>query len=484
MWNFNQFSDDIAAISDEGGILTYKELEAANADLITYIENVKLSDTESGQEVGTRERCLVFSLCTNSLGSLVGYTAFLNNNIVPLLLDSKLDMELLKDLMVTYKPSYIWIPQKESEQFPNFEPVYNGFGYSLLKTDFTGRYPLFHELALLLTTSGSTGSPKLVRQSYENISSNMKSIVQYLKLDGTEKPITTLPMNYTYGLSIINSHLSVGATLLLTDKTLMEKEFWSFFKTQGATSFGGVPYTYEILNKLRFFQMQLPSLRTMTQAGGKLSPELHKKFAEYAIETGRHFVVMYGQTEATARMSYLPYEKSLERYGSMGIAIPGGKFSLLDAEGRNIEEPDIVGELVYEGANVTLGYAECGEDLAKEDERFGKLITGDMAKRDVDGYYYIVGRKKRFLKIFGNRVNLDEAERLIQSHYGEIDCACGGIDDKLYIFITDGSVKEEIKRYLSEKTGLNLSAFHVQVVDKIPRNEAGKTLYSRLELYY
>ena len=133
----------------------------------------------------------------------------------------------------------------------------------------------------------------------------------------------------------------------------------------------------------------------------------------------------------------------------MGVAIPGGKFSLIDVDGNQVTEPEIVGELVYEGANVTLGYAEKGEDLAKGDERFGKLITGDMAKKDADGFYYVVGRKKRFLKIFGNRVNLDETERLIKHHFDGLDCACAGKDDLMYIFITDEAKIKEVKTFVA-----------------------------------
>lgn len=468
VWNFSEFQENVAAIEDNGDIITYMELARTGESLASVI----------------KERCLVFSLCTNSIGSLVGYTGFLNHNIVPLLLDKHLDHELLGYLINTYKPSYLWIPDNMQEKFKQFNVAYSIYGYCLLKTDFEVKYPLYDDLGLLLTTSGSTGSPKLVRQSYKNIISNLISIVQYLKLDETERPITTLPMSYTYGLSIINSHLHVGATLLLTDKTLMEKGFWSFFKEYEASSFGGVPYTYEMLDKLRFMRMELPSLRTMTQAGGKLSPELHKKLAQYALDNNKRFVVMYGQTEATARMAYLPPEKSLEKYGSMGIAIPGGKFMLVDINGNEITEPDIVGELVYEGPNVTLGYAECGEDLIKGDERFGKLFTGDMAKRDSDGFYYIVGRKKRFLKVFGNRVNLDEMERMIKARFNSIDCACGGVDDNIYLFITDDKLKEDVRGFISEKTGLHFNAFTVKAIDQIPKNEAGKTLYARLEEYY
>jgi acyl-coenzyme A synthetase/AMP-(fatty) acid ligase len=396
------------------------------------------------------------------------------------MLDASLDPELLACFLELYRPDYLWLPTAVA---PKFGPsVYESCGYALVRYETAGEsYRLHDELALLLTTSGSTGSPKFVRQSYANIRANTASIVEYLKLNSSERPITTLPMNYTYGLSIINTHLAVGATILLTDKTLMQREFWNFFNAQQATSFGGVPYTYEMLDKLMFFRRKLPSLRMMTQAGGKILPELHRKFAEYAKREGKKFVVMYGQAEATARMAYLPPERSLEKIGSMGIAIPGGTFTLVDVNGQAITRPDVTGELVYEGANVTLGYAERGEDLAKGDERGGKLVTGDMAQMDDEGYFTIVGRKKRFLKIFGNRVNLDETERLIKGHFPDLDCACGGVDDKMAIFITDDLKLKEVQDFVADKTHLNFTAFHVVHLAQIPKNASGKTLYSQLK---
>ena len=385
MWNFEQFKNNVAIIDEYGTDVSYEDL------------------IEFGDKVASviSERSLVFVMCTNSIGSVAGYASFVNKGMVSVLLNAHLEKELLDNLVETYKPEYIWVPTEMCTEYEkyNAQNVFSEYGYTLLKTTFDAKYELYDELCIMLTTSGSTGSPKFVRQSYKNVESNAKSIVQYLELNSSERPITTLPMNYTYGLSIINSHFMVGATLLVTDKGLMQKEFWKFFKGAEATSFGGVPYTYEMLERLRFFKMELPSLRYMTQAGGKLTPELHKKFAEYAEQKNVKFIVMYGQCEATARMGYLPAEKSLEKYGSMGIAIPGGKFKLIDVNGNDITEPHVTGELVYYGSNVTLGYAECGQDLIKGDERFGELCTGDMAQFDEDGYYYIVGRKKRFLKI-------------------------------------------------------------------------------------
>lgn len=467
IWELCNYHSNTALIDEFGTYLTYGELKEESEKIASIIG----------------KRCLVFSLCRNEIGSVLGYVAFVNGNILPVLLNSQLEEDLLNNLLETYQPSFVWAPSEQCTQFAECVVVYETYNYALLKTKYKMQYPLYDELGLLLTTSGSTGSPKLVRQSYQNILNNAESIVGYLGLDETERPITTLPMNYTYGLSVINSHLLVGATILMTDKGLMQKEFWNFFKEKGATSFSGVPYTYEMLDRLRFYRMKLPSLRTMTQAGGKILPELHEKFAEYARENGKSFVVMYGQCEATARMGYLPPEKAIEKKGSMGIAIPGGKFHLIDADGNEITKPYTTGELVYEGNNVTLGYAECGEDLLKGDERHGILETGDMAQFDEDGYYYIVGRKKRFLKIYGNRVNLDEIDRLIKGKFA-IEAASAGVDDHMYLYVTDEAYAESVREFVISKTRLNPSAFNVIVLDEIPKNDSGKTLYKELAKYF
>ena len=241
MWDLKKYHTNIAVITENNEKITYQ----------------KFADYCNSLTSNIPHRCLVFNLCRNELGSLVGYIGFLNAKIVPLMLKSDLDDELLNFMLNTYKPDFINVPSDVKSKFKNYKCVYESLNYSLLKTSFNCEYELNPELALLLTTSGSTGSPKLVRQSYKNIEANTKSIVEYLALDETERAITTLPMNYTYGISIINTHLLVGASLILTEKGLMQKEFWSFFKEQGATSFGGVPYTYEMLDKLRFYRMSL-----------------------------------------------------------------------------------------------------------------------------------------------------------------------------------------------------------------------------------
>lgn len=464
------FYDDLKKYSSDTAIIT------GLADRISYKELLAAADSV-GKQIG--RRCLVFIVCRNSFECVAGYLGFMRARAVPVLINGTINNDFFTNLLEAYNPEYIYLPAEISGLKINATAVHSCGSYALLKTNCSIEYTLYDDLALLLTTSGSTGSPKLVRLSYKNINSNAEVIAQYLKISSADSPITTMPMSYSYGLSIINSHLLKGASIILSDAALVEKRFWEMVKDKKATTFGGVPYIYEMLKKLRFAQMDLPGLKYITQAGGRLDPELCGEFADICSRKNIKFYVMYGQTEATARMSYLPWEHSRVKAGSIGIAIPGGRFWLEDESGNIIEENDAPGELVYQGGNVTLGYAESSLDLYKGDENKGILRTGDVAKRDRDGFYYITGRKNRFLKIFGNRVNLNEVEDLIRARGYE--CVCAGTDDHLKIYITKPDDKDLIRSYIAERTGINQTGFTVLHVDKIPRNESGKVLYPALD---
>lgn len=472
LYDLLQFRDNIALYTEKENI-DYNNFWIRSESLAEYIYC----------------RCLVFLFCSNVPDAIIGYVGMLNNSIVPVMLDSELDTDMAAALIDKYKPQYLWMPASKAEAYPLYQEVFRLTDYVLLSTGHKG-CKLHDNLALLMTTSGSTGSPKLVRISYENIRANTEAITEYLHISHCEVGITSLPMHYVYGLSVINSHLWAGAALVVTDKTMFQREFWQAMKEYGVTNLGGVPYSYEMLKRLRFFRMDLPALQTITQAGGKLRPELHQEFAEYAAKNGKAFVVMYGAAEATARMGYLPPELAHTKIGSMGIAIPGGRFELQAADGNVIDEAGLAGELVYYGNNVTMGYAICQKDLLKGDENHGCYFTGDIAVRDADGIYTIVGRKKRFLKLFGKRTNLQETEDILKSRYKEKDIACSGIDDHLFIFVSDEpgteneSVAKEMVGYISQKLGLHHSAFTVRILDELPRNAAGKVLYHELEQYY
>jgi acyl-CoA synthetase (AMP-forming)/AMP-acid ligase II len=445
------FGDNLVAINSGGDKFTYKTLD-------------EQSDKFS-ENLDHKENSLIFILCNNSIEALVGYIGTLKSDSVGVLLPSNIDSNSLDKLKELYKPDYLWQP------FDKGNSRYNYKDYFLEEYDIDRDRNINPNLSLLLSTSGSTGSPKMVRLTASNLDQNAKSIAQYLKLHEKERPITTLPMHYSYGLSIINSHLRVGATILLTNDSLVSRPFWDFFLDGRATSIAGVPYNYEILRRIKFFDMELGVLRTMT-------PKFALEFAEFADKKKIDFFIMYGQTEATARISYLPPGDTLHKYKSIGIAIPGGRMNLIDHKGNIIENPNKEGELIYEGPNVMLGYATSGKDLAKGDELKGILKTGDIAYYDDDGYFYITGRKKRFIKIYGNRVNLDEIEHFIKGQgYNGV---CGGNDDRMLIAITDHGKSDSLKDTISGKYGFHPNSFRIIEVDEISKSTSGKILYDEI----
>jgi acyl-coenzyme A synthetase/AMP-(fatty) acid ligase len=444
-----------AAIDDSGRSITY-------GDICDFAE-------EYAKHLPYRT--LIFILSENKIGSLLGYTSSLINKVVPLVISAKTEESLYANLRDKYKPEYMWVPDEMVESL-GYERLFSAWDYSLVKTGYP-KIPLYEDLSLLLPTSGSTGSPKLIRHSYRNIEANADNVRRLFELTEDEKAMAILPMHYTMGLSVIASHLLTGATLLLSNRSLLDKGFWTMLKE--ATSFTGVPYSYDILTKMRFTRMDLPNLKIITQGGGKLTEEMWQKLAQYAHDKGKKFIATYGQSECTARMAYLPAEMAMSKVCSIGIAEPGGQLSIVDNDGNETFEGEANGEMVYRGENVTLGYATCQEDLLKGDENHGVMHTGDLARRDADGCYFIVGRLKRFLKIFGLRIGLDEVENLIKSEY-KIDCFCKGTDEKLIVLVTTPSVMEQLPAFIEEKTHLFHQNIEVQLVDAILRNEAGKVI--------
>ena len=443
----------IAAIDDSGQSISYGEICDFSKEFTKFIP----------------KRAFIFLLSENCIGSLLGFIAALNNRIVPLIISAATENELYHHLYDLYLPEYLWMPESKAK---GRTIAFSAWGYCLVKTG-NQPIPMNEELSMLLPTSGSTGSPKLVRHSYRNIEANADNVRQLFKLDGSEKALAILPMHYTMGLSVITSHLLAGSTLLLSGRSLLDKGFWATLKE--ATSFTGVPYSYEILNKMRFTRMDLPNLRVITQGGGKLTESLWDTLAHYAQDTGKQFIATYGQSECTARMAYLPAELALVKKCSIGIAEPGGLLSIVDENGVESFEGEAQGEMVYRGENVTLGYALCREDLLKGDENHGVMRTGDLARRDTDGCYYIIGRLKRFLKIYGLRIGLDEIERLIQTEYNTT-CYCKGDDEKLIVLVTDPNLQEVLPGFIEEKTHLFHQKIDVQVVNEITRNESGKVI--------
>lgn len=453
----------LAVIDSDGQAFTYGEL-------ISFVEELQCL---------IPERALCFLLLQNNAGGVEWtYAMMATHRMVPLLLNSKTEQGLIQQLYTLYQPTYVCCPV-ETEVTWEGELLMEKQGYGLYRTSCQPS-ALYDELSHLLPTSGSTGSPKLVRHSYANVEASAENTATFFELSTVDRPLLVLPLYYTMGLSVMLSHFYAGATLLITSLAMTDRAFWNFIKDQRATSFTGVPYSYEILNWMRFFRMDLPDLALLTQGGGKMSPALNLRFAEYCRDTGKRWIATYGQSEGTARMAYLPAQYAVEKCGSIGRAIPNGKLFLLDEEEKEVVEANVEGELCYQGPNVTLGYAYTQEDLRKGDERKGFLKTGDMAYRDEEGFYYIVGRKSRFLKLFGMRVGLDECEQILRAKWN-IECACVGTDEKMIVFITDATHAENIKAELVLKTQIVASAFEVKVIDALPKTDAGKIHYATLQ---
>lgn len=276
----------IAIRDDSGYNITYGDV----CNVICGFEALKLP------------RCVIFCLCESCAGSLVGYLAFENDGQVPLLLSANMDADLLLNLEQAYLPSYYWMPERKAKEFAG-EILFSVCGYVLIKTE-SAPYPLHKELSMLLTTSGSTGSPKLVRHKYGNLEANAVNVAKAFSWTVDENGICDLPMNYTMGLNVINSYLVTGASVLMVKANLMDPAFWKFIKELEGTSFTGVPFSYEVMRRIGFDKMDLPKLHTLAEGGGKLTDKMFKWIAAFCKNNGKRFCATFGTSETSARMAF------------------------------------------------------------------------------------------------------------------------------------------------------------------------------------
>jgi acyl-CoA synthetase (AMP-forming)/AMP-acid ligase II len=340
-------------------------------------------------------------------------------------------------------------------------------------------HDLHPDLALLLSTSGTTGSPRLVRLSHDNLRSNALSIATYLDLAADDCAPTVLPLRYCYGLSVLNSHLAVGASVLVTETSVVDECFWTAFRAAGCTSLAGVPYTFGLLDRSGFADRDLPTLRYVTQAGGRMDPADVRRYADLGARRGWLLFVMYGQTEATARMAYLPPELAAKHPSAVGVAVPGGRLSIEQLPSdQEVSLPADVGELVYEGPNVMLGYAERPSDLAAG-RTVERLRTGDLARWTRMGQVEILGRLDRTAKAFGLRIDLDRVERMLAEHGGRASVVAVG--DRLHVFVTGRADRARVASAVADFCGLPLHAVEVTALATVPHTESGKVDRAALE---
>ena len=455
----------------------------ARLALIAPAQDERLTYAELGQrvdEIAERllqtvpGRRLVFLAPGPDLQAVLLYLGCLRADLPVCLAEPQPDP--LARLSQVYRPALVLAPATLGMPVGWTAKPFPAPGYVAALADRMEDQPIHPDLALLLTTSGSTGSPKLVRLTRGNLEANAAAIVQYLGIDAGERALLSLPMFYSYGLSVLNSHLFAGGTAVLTPHSFMRPEFWRDADEQRATSFAGVPYMYETLHRLRFDPARHPSIRTFTQAGGALRHDLVTHFHQRITEAGARLVVMYGQTEATARISYVPPDRLSQKIGTIGIPIPNGRLWLepLDTGGAF--------QLVYEGPNVMMGYADSGADLALGDVQQGVLRTGDLGTVDQDGYFRIVGRLKRFAKLFGRRVSLEDIERELEACF-PVRAMASDAGERVRIHVaTDEGVEDgDLVAHLARFLAVPPSAIVIRRVSELPLTTTGKKDYKAVE---
>ena len=433
-----------ALLARDGSVLSFAELDARVAELAERL---------------TGPRGLVAIEAEVSQQAIVGLLATWRAGHAAVMLAP--DAALWDDFAARFRPEASWRPA--------------GPRWRLTRDAARGGAKPHPELALLLATSGSTGRARMVRLSATAVDANARSIGRYLGLGPDDRAGLVLPLSYSYGLSVLTSHLAAGASLWLHGGSILDADFLAGLAARGCSNFAGVPYSYELLERIGFREAELPALRFMTAAGGRLAPERVRLYDAHLRARGGRFFAMYGQTEATARIAYLPPELAAEKPDRVGRAIPGGALALVDDQGREIAGSGVTGELVYRGPNVMMGYADARPDLARGAE-LDQLATGDLAERDAEGLYRIVGRLKRISKIGGARVSLDGLEATLAAE--GITAAVAGDDEELIAAYEGPAAAEAVRARLAVLAAVPGTRVRVMPVERLPRLASGKPDYA------
>lgn len=417
------------------------------------------------------QRGTVAIFCEKNVGTVSAYIGCLRNGLIPLLIDASSKPAAVERILYAYQPRYMFGPNYIGEQ--HYRPIKTFEGCVLYEKKLRCDQVISDELALLLGTSGSTGDPKFVRLSYKSLSSCTNSINEYLGMERSRRCISLLPFQYSYGLSVLNSVAASRASMVLTNLSVLDKDLWAIISEQCVTDISAVPFMFEIMQRINFTPSVLENLQCVTQAGGRLDPKITKRMIQKFAPHDIKYFTMYGQTEASPRISYVPCDQAIEKIGSVGVPISCGNAYIAET-GRPVGE----GELVFTGSNVALGYAESVRDLALGDKFNGKLKTGDQVRIDEDGFIYIIGRRKRFVKLQGVSVNLDHVESVLKAN--DIDCLVIGKENKLVVCHAE-TKGFDINAIMNENFSLHTSNIRTEQIDTIPYNSNGKPDYLLLQ---
>ena len=446
----------------------------------------ELEDAVSGfaKALSSATRGLVFHFIRNRAEDVIAYLAALRAGHAVALLDPTQDNGSVRRLISRYRPEWLIAPALDDSALPSdgsYRVVENP--HPEVTTWFmegkpVGK-PLHADVSILLSTSGSTGSPKLVRLSLDNVVSNADGIFKALGLSVSDRAVGHLAFHYSFGLSVLHTHLRAGGSLVALESQVMEGDFWKTVRTHECTFFYGVPYHYEMVRRLNLDRLNVPTISKCAQAGGKVSEELVADFSESLKVRGGQFFVMYGQTEASPRMTTLPPAALPEKGASVGLPLEGSRIEIVDERGNVLPHGE-TGSVNYYGPNVMLGYAENREDLGEGDLLGHRLQTGDLGYLDADGYLYITGRVKRIGKIFGLRISLDEVEQLASR---DARIVAAEADDQLVIFLEEceSDRADAVLGHLCKSLKVHPSALRVSIVPSFPLRTNGKIDYQRLK---
>jgi acyl-CoA synthetase (AMP-forming)/AMP-acid ligase II len=447
------FWDSLSHFGDRPALITHSHA-VSYADLAMRADKF-IAEISSGLPVDVT-RPLILLEAVNEAESIIAYLGALRAGW-PVMLVAEGASGDGSQIVQTYEPNVI------VRRAADWKPAFT-------KTDPIEMHP---DLAVLLSTSGTTGAAKLVRLSRKNIAANAAAIADYLDVSGEDRSLTLLPFHYSYGMSVLHIHLLRGAGLVLTEGSLIDHDLRAFATQMQVNSLALVPTQFELLDDLAW----LPKLRYITQAGGRLDPVLAQKFTGKAEAEGWQLFIMYGQTEAAPRMSFLPPQDAKAYFHSIGRPLEGGNFRLLDTAGEEIRAANITGELIYEGPNVMLGYAIASADLAAPAGP-SVLHTGDMAERLENGYFRITGRSSRFIKLFGLRIGLDEVETQLRAEGNRVYVT--GSDERLVVFVQSAVEPKSLRARISERYHLPERVVLVAPIDATPLLPSGKVDYRAL----
>ncbi|THU39268.1 long-chain fatty acid--CoA ligase [Niastella caeni] len=451
-------------------------------DLIQKNSNLFFIDAQTGHAVSIKSfhqslpiddrQGLVFIYNDNLIGSVEVLLNFMNSRFTIVLLSAQLHPSFKQNLEALYTPYYIYDPGRTA--IFGYNTIATSLSIQLMKRKTLPEYYIHSNIKMLLSTSGTTGSPKFVKLSDDNLVQNAWSILDYMPIQSDDVVPLNVPVVFVYGLSIFTTNCMAAGTIVCTNNDMLQPAFWSDFTKYNCSTIGGVPYVYEMLHRIGFFRKNHPSLRYMTQTGGILNQALRNEIVKYISTYNKQFFAQYGQTEAAGRMAYLPQEDLLTKAASIGQPIKNGRFEI----------DEQTSELIYYGPNVFGGYANTPDDLSSWHET-NKLYTGDVARQDEDGYYYITGRIKRIIKLFGTRLNLDEVELILKNALGGQTVVCTGINDKylLVSHVNDQLEEATIKKVLQEKLQINPVSVQVKYIPTMPLTPNGKIDYSTLMMH-